>query len=108
MQIYSKYEADYHRACARFIEERNRFEAALREVPFLRVIPSEANYFLCEVLPPFTAHELVLLALKKHNILLRDCSDKPGLNGRQYLRIAVRSREDNERLIKAFSQICNE
>lgn len=108
MQIYSKYEADYHRACARFIEERTRFEAELREVPFLRVIPSEANYFLCEVLPPFTAHELVLLALKKHNILLRDCSDKPGLNGSQYLRIAVRSREDNERLIKAFSQICNE
>ena len=47
MQIYSKYEADYHRACARFIEERTRFEAELREVPFLRVIPSEANYCLC-------------------------------------------------------------
>ena len=107
MQIYSKYEADYHRACARFIEERTRFEAELREVPFLRVIPSEANYFLCEVLPPFTAHELVLLALKKHNILLRDCSDKPGLNGSQYLRIAVRSREDNERLIESLKTIAN-
>lgn len=105
MQIYSKYEKDYHRACFRFIEERSRFEALLREVPFLRVIPSEANYFLCEVKSPFSARELVLLALKHHNILLRDCSDKVGLDGKQYLRIAVRSHEDNDRLIAVLKQI---
>lgn len=105
MQIYSKHENDYHRACFRFMEERTRFEALLREIPYLRVIPSEANYFLCEVLPPFTARELVLSALKQHTILLRDCSDKAGLNGKQYLRIAVRSHEDNDRLLAALQAI---
>ncbi|MBQ0034838.1 MAG: aminotransferase class I/II-fold pyridoxal phosphate-dependent enzyme [Bacteroidales bacterium] len=105
MQIYTKYEKDYHRACFRFIEERTRFEQLLRAIPYLRVIPSEANYFLCEVKAPFTARELVLLALKQHNILLRDCSEKIGLDGKQYLRIAVRSHEDNDRLIAALNQI---
>lgn len=106
MQIYTKYEKDYQHACNRFIEERNDFEAKLREIPFMRVMPSQANYFLVEIQPPYTANELVLTTLKQHNILLRDCSDKKGFDGKhQYMRIAVRSHEDNERLIQALQAI---
>jgi histidinol-phosphate/aromatic aminotransferase/cobyric acid decarboxylase-like protein len=43
--------------------------------------------------------------LKKYNILLRDCSDKQGFDGKHYMRIAVRSHEDNARLIAAFKQM---
>lgn len=105
MQIYTKYEKDYKRACDKFIEERNDFEAKLRTIPFLRVIPSQANYFLVEVLPPFTAKTLVLRMLKEHNILMRDCSGKGGFDGKQYMRIAVRDHEDNTKLIDALSKI---
>ena len=105
MQIYTKYEKDYKIACEQFITERDRFGDELRQVKFLRVMPSEANYFLCEILPPFTANGLVLAMLKKYNILMRDCSDKKGLDGKQYMRIAVRSHEDNARLIKAFKEL---
>lgn len=103
MQIYNKYEKDYQRACQKFIDERQRFEASLRTIPFLRVMPSQANYFLCEVLPPYTASEIVISMLKKHNILTRDCSGKPGLNpDKQYMRIAVRNTEDNMRLVEGL------
>ena len=103
MQIYNKYEKDYQRACQKFVDERNRFEASLRTIPFLRVMPSQANYFLCEVLPPYTASEIVINMLKQHNILTRDCSGKPGLNpDKQYMRIAVRNTEDNTRLVEAL------
>ncbi|MBQ0023936.1 MAG: aminotransferase class I/II-fold pyridoxal phosphate-dependent enzyme [Prevotellaceae bacterium] len=105
MQIFTKYEKDYQRACDKFIEERNDFERNLRQISFLRVMPSQANYFFVEVLPPYTATELVLVMLKQHNILTRDCSNKVGLDGRQYMRIAVRSHEDNEKLISAFRQL---
>lgn len=103
MQIYTKYEKDYHRACEQFIAEREDFERKLRTIPFLRVMPSQANYFLCEVLPPFTARELVVRMLQQHNILLRDCSEKQGLDGKQYMRISVRSHEDNAQLISAMT-----
>ncbi len=103
MQIYTKYEKDYHRACEQFIAEREDFERKLRTIPFLRVMPSQANYFLCEVLPPFTARELVVKMLQQHNILLRDCSEKQGLDGKQYMRISVRSHEDNAQLISAMT-----
>ena len=103
MQIYNKYEKDYQRACAKFVAERDIFEQQLRTIPFLRVMPTEANYFLCEVLPPYRASEIVIRMLKQHNILTRDCSGKTGLPAnKQYMRIAVRNHEDNSRLVEGL------
>ncbi len=105
MQIYTKYENDYKRACEKFIVARDEFEKKLRQISFLRVIPSQANYFLVEVLEPYTAHTLVLKMLKDFNILLRDCSDKAGFDGKQYMRIAVRDSNDNNRLVEALKKL---
>lgn len=106
MQIYNKHERDYQLACAKFVVERDRFEKQLRTIPFLRVMSSEANYFLCEVLPPLKVSEIVIRMLKQFNILTRDCSGKPGLDPqRQYMRIAVRNTEDNDRLVEALKAL---
>ena len=103
MQIYNKHEKDYQKACEKFVTERDSFERQLRTVPFLRVMPSQANYFLCEVLPPYTAKEIVIYMRRHHNIRTRDCSLKLGLDpNKQYMRIAVRNHEDNTRLVKAL------
>lgn len=103
MQIYSKHEADYKIACQKFVEERKIFYEELQSISFLRVMPSQANYFLCEVKQPHTAKEIVLTMLKRFNILTRDCSLKPGLlTDRQYMRIAVRNREENSRLVEGL------
>ena len=108
MQIFTKYEKEYLKACDKFIAERNDFEGKLRQIGFLRVMPSQANYFLCEILPPYNAHALVLKMLKQYNILTRDCSTKGGFDGKQYMRIAVRNHADNARLIAAFKEIENQ
>ena len=106
MQIYNKHEKDYQRACAKFVAERADFERQLRTVSYLRVMPSQANYFLCEVLPPYKASEIVIYMLKQHNILTRDCSLKPGLDPKkQYMRIAVRDHEDNTRLVEGLKSL---
>lgn len=105
MQIYTKYEVDYRIACEKFQVERQYFFNALCKIPFLRVIPSEANYFLCEVIPPFNSPKLVDVLLRKHNILLKDCSQKHGFNKKNYVRIAVRDHHDNDKLIKALTDI---
>jgi histidinol-phosphate/aromatic aminotransferase/cobyric acid decarboxylase-like protein len=103
MQIYNKHEKDYQKACEKFVAERADFERQLHKIPFLRVMPTQANYFFCEVLPPYTAKEIVIYMLRQHNILTRDCSLKPGLDpNKQYMRIAVRDHEDNTRLVKAL------
>ena len=106
MQIYNKHEKDYERACAKFVVERADFYEQLQQIPFFHVMPSQANYFLCEVLPPYKASEIVIYMLKQHNILTRDCSGKPGLAPeKQYMRIAVRDHEDNTRLIEGLKTL---
>ena len=105
MQIYNKHEKDYLKACDKFVAERADFERQLKTIPYLRVMPTQANYFLCEVLPPYTATEIVVYTLRQHNVLTRDCSQKTGLNPqKQYMRIAVRNHEDNTRLVEALKQ----
>jgi histidinol-phosphate/aromatic aminotransferase/cobyric acid decarboxylase-like protein/CTP:phosphocholine cytidylyltransferase-like protein len=106
MQIYNKHEKDYERACAKFVAERTDFYKQLQQIPFFHVMPSQANYFLCEVLPPYKASEIVIYMLKQHNILTRDCSLKPGLAPKkQYMRIAVRDHEDNTRLVEGLKEL---
>ena len=105
MQIFGKYESDYKKACYKFIDERNRFYAELQKISYLRVIPSQANYFLCEVTDRFTAKELTLKLLEQHNILIKDCSTKKGFDGRNYIRIAIRDKKDNNSLLVALSEL---
>ena len=105
MQIFSKYESDYHKACHKFADERERFWKELNSISYLRVIPSQANYFLCEVLPPFTSHDLTVKLLNDSNILIKDCSTKKAFAGKSYIRIAIRNREDNKRLIQKLKEL---
>lgn len=106
MQIYGKYEKDYARSCDKFREERNIFEEELRQISWLRVIPSQANYFLCEVTGGRTSHDLTLNLLTDSNILIKDCSSKKGFpEDCQYVRIAIRDRNDNSTIIEALKAL---
>ena len=105
MQIFGKYEKDYAIACQRFIKERSIFFEELKAVPFLRVIPSQANYFLCEVTGKYTATELTQLLLQRYNILIKDCGTKSAFVGKQYIRIAIRDRADNSYFVEALKEL---
>lgn len=107
LQIYSKYDSDYTAACLRIADERDRFFLALNRINGLRVIPSQANYFLCEVTGRLTATQLADTLLQRHNILIKDCGTKSAFNGRSYVRIAVRDRADNDALIGILNEIMN-
>ncbi|MBN2642375.1 MAG: cobyric acid synthase [Victivallales bacterium] len=61
-----------------------------------KVYPSQANYLLLKT--PVPMYERLL----KQKILVRDCSNYPGLDAR-FIRVAVRKREDNARLLQALA-----
>ena len=104
MQIYEKYQSVYKTALQAFYESRKRFIQKLSDISFLRVIPSQANYVLCEVQVPMTSKALTVKLLEK-NILIKDLADKNGFGGKQYVRIAVRDDKDNQTLIEALKTL---
>lgn len=102
LQILGKYEKSYQEAMDTFRAERSRFVSALADISYLRIIPSEANYVLCEVLAPHTPRELAIRLLKDHNILIKDCSVKCHA---PYIRLAIRDTKDNNQLIHALKTV---
>lgn len=108
MQIFGKYENYYYTACRKFRETRDEFGRRLAEIKGLRVIPSQANYFLAELTSGHTSHDIALQLLEHYNILIKDCSGKKGFPaGSQYVRIAVRDHADNNRIIEALNSLLN-
>lgn len=99
LQIYGKYEKDYAKACQKFIVERGKFYRELTQIPYLHVIPSQANYFLCEVIDRFSSAELTQ-KLIEHDIIISNCGLKANMKGRNLIRLAIRNREDNSKLVQ--------
>lgn len=104
MQIFGKYEKDYTKACYKFIAERERFYALLNEIPYLHVMSSQANYFLCEVTDRFTSTELTRVLLN-HDVLISNCGLKHNMTNRNLIRLAVRSTADNDKLIDILKSL---
>ena len=106
MQIYTKYEGDYLRATEKFRREREIFREELSSVPYLKVFDSQANYFLCLLTGGrFSSTELARKLLSDYNILIKDCSTKKCFEGRSYIRLAIRAREDNHALVEALKEL---
>lgn len=105
MQIFGKYQKCYREACYLIIKERERFQKEMDKVSFVRVIPSQANFFMIELTGRYTSNELSSVLLKRFNILIKSCNTKHGLENKNYIRIAVRNRTDNDRLLDALKSL---
>lgn len=103
LQIYEKYAKEYKAAMTKFKKTRRIFAEALSGVPGLRVIPSQANYLLCE-LTDGTCATTLAEDLLEENILIKDLSTKKGFAGKNYIRLAIRDEQDNEKLVQALNK----
>ncbi len=99
MQIAEKYKADYAKAIKEFRNERIRFMKGLEDISGIRPIWSQANYFMIECLGA-SATCVCKRLLSKYNILVKDLTSK--LNGKNYIRVAIRNERDNDYLLMAL------
>lgn len=93
----------------RTAEWRNRLASArvemthaLRGMPGLRPVPSEANFLLCR---SDRETAVVAQALERQKILIRRCDDFDGLEPDRFFRAAVRRPRENQRLLAALKEI---
>jgi cobyric acid synthase CobQ/L-threonine-O-3-phosphate decarboxylase len=84
---------------------RETLAGSLAGLPGVRVFPSQANFLLCRLEgAPDAAVALRDRLLAGHGLAIRACADFEGLSGR-YFRVAVRSGEDNARLVAAMGGV---
>ncbi|MCI5474185.1 MAG: aminotransferase, partial [Spirochaetia bacterium] len=77
-------------------------------IPGVKVYESQANYLLCKL--SGEAEKIGSLGLAEklldgYNILIKDLSSKKGFENGQFIRLAVRNCQDNDRLIFALKEI---
>lgn len=105
MQIAEKYKKDYLLSLEEIKSARREFIGKLSKIHELRVIPSQANYLLVEIFNGLSSSKLTEILLTEHNILIKDLSHKIQIDGRQFVRIAVRGREDNDHLANVLKEV---
>lgn len=105
MQIEEKYKKDYLFALKRIKGTRKIFIQELSSIPAIRVIPSQANYVMIEIINGMKAKELTKILLLKYNLFIKDLSNKIKVKEKQFVRLAVRNSEENARLVQALKEV---
>ena len=93
----------YREECRQSLERAKRqLETGLLALPGLKPYPSEANFFLCRLAGPAGP---VAEKLADRGIMVRRCDDFTGLERDRFIRIAVRTPEENEKLLRALEEV---
>lgn len=82
--------------------ERDFLQKELSRIKGIQAYQSHANYILIRL--EDWQEEFAFKFFLARGILVRKCSSFPGLEG-DFIRIAIRNREDNEKIIRAFKEL---
>ncbi len=104
LQIFEKYKDDFDYGITKFKAVREKYAKDLSSIGNLRVIPSHANYILCEIIGGISATDVTKELLDKHSIFIKDLSNKNGFSD-EYIRVAVKRPEENELLVNALKEL---
>ncbi|WP_078128677.1 cobyric acid synthase [Leptospira alexanderi] len=105
--VYEKAIVEYEhteKSKQKILSWKEKLECDLSNLEFLHVFPSDTNFILIKILKDRSATELTQELLRKHRIAVRDCGNFSGLS-ENFIRIAVRTPEENEKIVNAFSDI---
>jgi L-threonine-O-3-phosphate decarboxylase/precorrin-6x reductase len=85
---------------------RDTFYTKLSLLNNIRVIPSACNFILIKLMNTIKGSDLFNILLN-HNFAIRQCSNFIGLDD-SYIRIAVRSDDENDRFVNMFTSIMHD
>ncbi len=96
---------DHSRRTMEIVQAEKRFLCAkLGQIRGFRVFPADTNFIFVDVRQSGCSASHLKEKMIKQGILIRDCSSFAGLDG-FFIRVAVRTREENERLLNAFRKV---
>lgn len=97
---------EYHKRSREFVQgEKEWLYARLGKVKGFKPIAPSVNFIMVNIEETGLSSSELTARMRQQGILVRDCANYVGLEGRQYIRVAVRSRGENEQLLKALEAI---
>ncbi len=104
LDILPKYRNDYSIARKKIISTRDEMYDQLCKIPGLRVTPSYANYFCCELPESVSSYSIQEQLFINYKLLVKDLGMKQGLPEDRYIRIAVKTPEENSLIVNALTE----
>lgn len=106
LRLLPRYAADFQVSLEQVRAARDELYGMLSQrACFAQVHRPEANFVLARLASPRTASLTSDALFARHNILVKDCSGKSMPHAAQYLRLASRTRTENQRLVHALDDI---
>lgn len=102
LEMFPRYHSDYIDSCELIQRDRDNIYERIRQIPYLKAYKPSANFIFAQVQGDMTSAELRERLFLDYGLLIKDCSNKTGLEDKNYIRISVRKPLDNDRLIKAL------
>ena len=108
LRMAPRYRREFKRSCARVASDRERLYEGLRQIPGMRPYESEANFVFCRLPPSAPAGpEIAKRLFTEYNIFIKHCAGKAMPDGDRFLRIASRTKADNDTLVAALAGLLN-
>jgi histidinol-phosphate/aromatic aminotransferase/cobyric acid decarboxylase-like protein len=100
IEIFPEFKSDYEVSIKKILAERKHLFKKLKELKFFKPFESQANFIFCET--RVDNKKLAEFLYTKHNILIKTGLNQDFLPGDKYIRIGIRTREDNKKIINAL------
>ncbi len=100
IEEFPNHEKEYWNSIEETKKERDILFSKLQEIPFLDPRPTKSNFIFCKT--NISSKKLAEYLYDTHNIILRSALNQEFMKSDNYVRIAVRNREDNDKLILAL------
>ena len=106
LRILPQYKQEFEESCKKVRSDRDIFYEKLRAIKEMTVFKPDANYIFCR-LPDaaLSGPELTKRLFIKHNIYIKDSVGKTQPDADRYIRIASRTGEENDNLIRALIDV---
>ncbi len=107
LETMGSYSSQFTDSCAQVRDATQVLYQGLLAIPSLHPYPTHGNYVLCRTTDGATGSQITARLFDDFGVLVNDCSGKRGLDSR-FFRIASRTTEENEGLLRIFRSIARE
>ncbi len=103
IEIFPKYKKEHAESIIKSVEDTKWFFGKLKEISYLEPFPTYANAVFCKV--DGSARKLAEILYYKYNLMVKEGLNQKDFKTDSYVRLGVRNREDNAKLVAALKEI---